>query len=97
MYSVSNRLSEYTYQKTLLHTPLLLAFKIVESLQCILKHTKAVCCFKGILARPKNIFLGTLLSRFFEYRGPTSSVYVSTLKDLALLVCCQSNTSFSEW
>ena len=29
----------FTYQKTLLHTLLLLVFKIVESLQCILKLT----------------------------------------------------------
>ena len=28
----------FTYQKTLLHTLLLLVFKIVESLQCILKN-----------------------------------------------------------
>ena len=39
-YSVLNKLLEYiynlTYQKTLLHTFLLLAFKSVESLQCIL-------------------------------------------------------------
>ena len=33
MYSVYT----FTYQKTLLHTLLLLVFKIVESLQCILK------------------------------------------------------------
>ena len=33
-------------------------------------------------------FLGTLLSIHFEDRGATSSIYVSTLKDLALLVCC---------
>ena len=45
---------------------------------------------------PKIDFLGTLLSRFFEDRGPSSSIYVSTLKDLALLVCCQSNISFLE-
>ena len=55
----------------------------------------------------KIAFLGNLLSRFFEDRGPTSSIYVSTLKDLALLVCCQSNiilrivwasvSSFDDW
>ena len=39
----------------------------------------------------------TLLSGFFEDRGPTSSIYISTLKDLALLVCRQSNRSFSEF
>ena len=39
VYSVLNTLSEYTftYQKTLLHTILLLVFKIVESFQYILK------------------------------------------------------------
>ena len=39
MFSVLNTLSEYiyfAYQKTLIHTLLLLIFKIVESLQCIL-------------------------------------------------------------
>ena len=36
MYSVSNTLSEYTYQKTLLHTLLLLVSKIIESLRRIL-------------------------------------------------------------
>ena len=43
MYSVSNTLSEYIYfqyQKTLLHTLLLPIFKIVESLQCILKQKR---------------------------------------------------------
>ena len=45
---------------------------------------------------PKIDFLASLLSRLFEDRGPTSSIYVSTLKDLALLVCCQSNIPFSE-
>ena len=41
MYKALNTLSEDTYfyiTKTLLHTLLLLVFKIVESLQCILKH-----------------------------------------------------------
>ena len=41
MYGVLNTLSEYTYfciSKTLLHALLLLVFKIVESLQCILKY-----------------------------------------------------------
>ena len=38
MYRVLNTLSEYTYQKTLRHTLLLPVFKIVESLQCILKY-----------------------------------------------------------
>ena len=41
MHSVLNQLSEYItfkYQKTLLHTLLLRAFKIVESIQCILKN-----------------------------------------------------------
>ena len=41
MYSVLNTLSEYiytfTYKKTLLHTLLLLVFKIVESFKSILK------------------------------------------------------------
>ena len=41
MYSVLNKLSQYayifTYQKTILHTLLLLGFKIVESLQCVFK------------------------------------------------------------
>ena len=45
---------------------------------------------------PKIDFLGTLLSGFFEDRGDTSSIYVSTLTELALLACCQSNISFSE-
>ena len=37
MYSVLNKLSDtFTYQKTLLHTLLLLVFKMIESLQCIL-------------------------------------------------------------
>ena len=45
---------------------------------------------------PKVDFLGNLLSRFFKDRGPTSSIYVSTPKDLALTVCCQCNISFSE-
>ena len=36
MYNVLNTFSEYTYKETLLHTHLLLVFKIVESLQCIL-------------------------------------------------------------
>ena len=40
-----------------------------------------------------KIFLETLLFRFFEDRGPTSSVYVSVLKDLASLVCCYSQNS----
>ena len=38
----------------------------------------------------------TLLSGFFEDRRPTCSIYVSTLKHLALFVCCQSDISFSE-
>ena len=37
----------FTYQKTLLHTLLLLVFKIVESLQCILK-TISLCLAKFI-------------------------------------------------
>ena len=37
MYSALNTLSEYTYQKTLLYKLLLLVFKIVQSLQCILE------------------------------------------------------------
>ena len=40
MYSVLNKLSEYIYfsiSKRLLQTLLLLVFKIVENLQCILK------------------------------------------------------------
>ena len=52
--------------------------------------TKAVCCFKGNLAPPplppppqkKKKILGTLLSRFFEDRGPTSSISISIPKDL---------------
>ena len=32
----------FTYQETLLHTLLLLVFKIVESLQCILEHSVLV-------------------------------------------------------
>ena len=43
MYSVLNTHSEYTYQKTLLHTLLLLVFKILESLQCILKDSFSKC------------------------------------------------------
>ena len=42
MYSVLNTLQEYKYfyiSKTLLHTFFLLVFKIVKSLQCILKNT----------------------------------------------------------
>ena len=45
MYSVLNTLSEYTYlkyQKALLHTLLLLVFKTVQNLQCILKWTQRV-------------------------------------------------------
>ena len=57
--------------------------------------TKAVCCFKGNLAPPplpspppplphpkKKKILGTLLSRFFEDRRPTSSISISIPKDL---------------
>ena len=43
MYSVSNMFSEYIYfqyQKTLLYTLLLPVFKIVESLQCVLKQKR---------------------------------------------------------
>ena len=41
-------------------------------------------------------FVGALLSRYFEEQGATSSIYVSTPKYLALIVCCQSSISFSE-
>ena len=41
-------------------------------------------------------FLVTFLSRLFEDWGPTLSVCVLTLKDLALIVCCQSNITFSK-
>ena len=37
MYGVLNTVSEYAYQKTFLHTLLMFVFKIVKSLQCILK------------------------------------------------------------
>ena len=57
-YSVLNRLSEciyfyIPYHKTLLHTLLLLVFKIVKSLQCILKHAESyslsfLLCFSCI-------------------------------------------------
>ena len=50
MYSILNKLSEdiytFTYQKTLLHTLLLLSFKIVESLQRIFKHLSFNVNFK---------------------------------------------------
>ena len=46
-----NTFSEYTfaYQKTLLHTLLLLIFEIVESLQCILKLGKTLHTFLDFL------------------------------------------------
>ena len=40
----------FTYQKTLLHTLLLLVFKIVESLQCILK-----ACYQSLLLSETKI------------------------------------------
>ena len=49
MNSVLNKVSEYkyfyifTYQKTLLHTHLLFALKIFESLQCVLNSVSYVC------------------------------------------------------
>ena len=51
MYTVLNTLLEYTYftcQKTLLHTLMLLVFKIVESFQCILKG-------QSFLGEPKSL------------------------------------------
>ena len=39
-------------------------------------------------------FVGNLLSRFFKDQGSTSSIYASRPKELALIVCCQSNISF---
>ena len=50
MYSVFNILSDYTYfyiSKKLLHTLLLLVFKIVESLQCILNKKSEYVCVRG--------------------------------------------------
>ena len=61
-----------------------------------LKHGKAICWFMGILARPKNGLFRNFIVSIFEEREPTSSIYVSVLKDLALLVYYQSNISFSE-
>ena len=51
----------FTYQKTLLHRLLLLVFKIVESLQCILKCKKVV--IEGS-QRGKTCFL--IFGRFFS-------------------------------
>ena len=51
----------FTYQKTLLHTLLLLVSKIVESFQCILKqedntkiHMKMLNCFLSFKEHPKH-------------------------------------------
>ena len=71
----------------------------ISSILVFLSTERQSVALREFLHAPKKYFLGTLLSRFFEDRGPTSSTYVSTVKDLALLVCClccQSNISFSE-
>ena len=52
---------------------------------------KQSVALREFLHAPKRIFLGTLLSRFLS-----TSIYVSTNKDLALLVFCQSKISFTE-
>ena len=57
--------------------------------------SKVSRCVSPIWAS-KLQFSGTFLYRLFEDWGPTPSVCVLTLKDLALIVCCQSNVSFSK-
>ena len=42
----------FIYQKTLLHTLLLLDFKIAESLQCILKHYEFLKFIKNPKIKP---------------------------------------------
>ena len=56
--SNSQNIYTFTYQKTLLHTLLLLPFKIVKSFQCILKLLEASCYHSSI---PTNYFC----NRFF--------------------------------
>ena len=55
----------FTYQKSLLHTLLLLAFKIAESLQCVLKMVRK-CCVIGFksnyLSKKVNITVYQLTS-----------------------------------
>ena len=63
MYSVLSTLSKYTYfltyRKTLLHALLLLVFKIVQSLQCILK----IKCAEGSESS-SFVYDNKIMSRF---------------------------------
>ena len=77
MYSVLNTLSKYTYfyiSNKLLHTLLLLVFKIVESLQCNLKGNTHMRSFRDYRKRSgyqRN-----------DYETPLGALSVSLLKEL---------------
>ena len=71
----------------MLNLPLITLFTILV----FLSTEKQSVALREFSHATKLDILGTLLSRFFKGYGPTSSIYVSTLKDLALLVSCQSN------
>ena len=68
MHSVLNTLSEctYFYQKTLLHTLLLLVFKIIESLKVV-----------GLLKKeaPTQVFLRNILGQLFSREPLDETVF----------------------
>ena len=77
MYSVLNKLSEHIHfymSKTLLHTPLLLVFKLIDSLQCILKLEIRTIIFRYF----RNIFetLGNTCDRVFLIKQPMAKSYI---------------------
>ena len=88
MYSVLNTLSEYTYfnvSKTLLHTLLLLAFKIVESLECILKKEILVKCalhFRAAEAATGGFLWNKVFLKISQILQENISVGVPILKNI---------------
>lgn len=79
----------------MLRLPIMTVFMF--SILVFLSIQKYSVVLREFLEATKIDFWGTLLFRFFEEdQGPTSSIYVSTPKDLILTVCCQFHIPFSK-
>ena len=76
----------FTYQKTLLHRLLLLVFKIIESLQCILKFLKIKLKFKRATKFNLMHYLGVVIILF------STGLYKS-----AFSTCSFDKTRFSSF
>ena len=90
MYSVLKHFQNihtFTYQTTLLHTLLLLVFKIVESLQCILKKKHIKCLF----------YVSIAMNLILNKRNSTKKLSLSLLSGERVSVSAESYFLKFDW